>query len=237
MNNDNCLELKNIEFSFNKDKPIFNNFSMNVKRNSFTVIMGENGCGKSTLLNIIAGLKYENHGTIFLNNKDITGTITQQRDLAYVFQKAVLYPHLTVYQNIYFALSYYGLTNEEKDIKTKTILKQIKMSKYVNMKPRHLSQGQKQKISLAKAMVREPSLLLLDEPFAYLDKISQSELMNILIDLKESISTTVIFVSHNFESISNIADRLIVLKEGAIYFDGTPFEALNKEDSYLNSLL
>lgn len=233
MTND-ILRLENIAFSYhdkNKETKVLDSFSMSLEKETINVLMGSSGSGKTTLFRLISGLSYPDSGTILLHDKDVTKDIPQTRDLALLFQNPVLYPHLTVYQNVMMGLNYFGLKEEEKDIKVKKVLSLLKLTSRVNYKPRHLSGGEKEKVALAKAFVREPLLLLLDEPFHSIDPSGKKPLFDMLRQLKDEYHTTILMISHDFKEISDFADYVIILDKGRVHSKKTPIElAMNHDD-------
>ena len=233
----NGLTLKDISFAYkNKDKTltqVFEKLSFNIDKGDVLGLIGESGCGKTTLLRIISGALDPLEGTITLKDEDITDVMTRDRDIAFVFQKPVLYPHMSIYQNVCSALSYYGLTRDEIDFKAKEYLRKYKMIKYINYKPRHLSDGQKQKVCLMRAFIREPALLLMDEPFFNLDIKTKEELAeSCFSDIKEHEVTT-IFVTHNIEDAVRFSNKIMVIEEGKIKDFGEPFNVLKEPESSL----
>lgn len=234
------LSIENLSFSYRSKKEetkVFQSLDFNLEKETITVLMGESGSGKTTLFRLISGLSYPDSGKIYLKGKDITNDVPQTRELALLFQDPVLYPHLTVYQNIMMGLNYFGLKEDEKDIKVKKILALLKLTSRVNYKPRHLSGGEKEKVCLAKAFVREPPLLLLDEPFHSVDPLSKGPLFDILKQLKSEYHSTILMISHNFKEVSNFADKIIILKNGKVYSEKTPLELAMSTDDYEKQFL
>ena len=233
------LSIEGLCFSYKSKKEetkVFDSLDFNLEKETITVLMGESGSGKTTLFRLIAGLSYPDKGHIYLKGKDITEDIPQTRELALLFQNPVLYPHLTVYQNIMMGLNYFGLSEEEKDLKTKKILSLLKLTPRVNYKPRHLSGGEKEKVCLAKAFVREPPLLLLDEPFRGVDPQSKGLLLETLRQLMSEYHSTILMISHNFKEVSNFADKIVILKKGKVYSEKTPLDLALSNDDYEKQL-
>lgn len=234
------LSIENLSFSYKSKKEetkVFESLDFNLEKETITVLMGESGSGKTTLFRLISGLSYPDGGHIYFKDKDITNDVPQTRELALLFQNPVLYPHMTVYQNIMMGLNYFGLSEEEKDIKVKKILSLLKLTSRVNYKPRHLSGGEKEKVCLAKAFVREPPLLLLDEPFRGVDPQSKSLLFDLLKQLMGEYHSTILMISHNFKEVSNFADKIVILKNGKVYSEKTPLDLAMSSDDYERQFL
>ena len=231
------LKIKNLSFTYkNKDESIsevFKNFSLEINDGDIMALLGPSGAGKTTLLRLISGALDVNEGQIILNDEDITNVMVQDRDIAFVFQKPVLYPHMSIYQNICTALNDYGLSRDEVDHQAKLYLKKYNMVKYINFKPRHLSEGQKQKICLIRAFIREPALLLLDEPFFNLDNQTKEELSKMCFDEIKEHRVTTIFVTHNLEDAFRLANKILVIEDGEIKDFGEPYEVRESPKSTL----
>lgn len=214
------LKVDNISYTYkNKDgsiSDVFNNLSFEIKNGDIVALIGPSGAGKTTLLRLISGALDVQEGHIYLNDEDISNVMIRDRDIAFVFQKPVLFPHMSIYQNICSALNDYGLTRDEIDHHAKIYLKKYEMVKYINYKPRHLSDGEKQKICLIRAFIREPQLLLLDEPFFNLDVQTKEELSKMCFEEIKEHKVTTIFVTHNIEDAFRLANKLLVIEDGVI---------------------
>ncbi|WP_156286164.1 ABC transporter ATP-binding protein [Oceanivirga salmonicida] len=195
------FEFKNVSFKYN-DNYILENFSFSLDKGEILLIKGKSGIGKSTILRLISGLEILERGNIYLKNVDITNTSPEKRNIGYLFQNFALFPHLSVINNIKYAL---------RENTAEYWLNLVDMNKYVNNYPNELSGGEKQRVALARALANSPKLLLLDEPFSSLDE----ELKNTLrIDMKnilKSLNITTIIVSHDSND-SIIADKIIEIK-------------------------
>ena len=231
------LEIKNISYTYkNKDKTVSNVFadlSFSIEDGDILALVGPSGAGKTTLLRLISGGLDIQEGSIILNDEDISNVMIRDRDVAFVFQKPVLYPHASIYQNICLALSDYGLTRDEIDHQAKLYLKKYNMIKYINFKPRHLSEGQKQKVCLIRAYIREPSLLLLDEPFFNLDNQTKEELSKMCFEEIKEHKVTTIFVTHNLEDAFRLANKIMVIEEGKIKDFGETYKVRETPKSEL----
>lgn len=235
MKNEDILRIENLSFSYHDGKretKVFSSLSFSIEKEKIVAFMGESGSGKTTLFRLISGLNYPDNGRIYLSGKDITNDVPQTRELAMLFQNPVLYPHMTVYQNVMMGLNYFGLSEEEKDIKVKKVLSLLKLSSRVNYKPRHLSSGEKEKVCLAKAFVREPPLLLMDEPFHSIDPLGKRSLFDTLKTLKAEYHSTIFLISHDFKEVSDFADEIIILKNGNLYSSKSSIDLVLMADDY-----
>jgi ABC-type sugar transport system ATPase subunit len=228
------LEIRHLSKTFGKENAkAVDDLSLTLGDEShFVAIVGPSGCGKTTLLRLIAGLESQDQGSIIINGVDVSDVATQSRDLAMVFQNFVLYPHLTVYENILSALGHYGLSAMQKEEKVKSILAKLGLVPYVNYKPRHLSDGLKQKVCIAKAMVREPSLLLLDEPFSNIDPVSASSIQRDLKNLNKESGSMFLYVTHNLNEAKTLGDLIVYMSKGRVVQTGTYNDFLSKPKSY-----
>lgn len=210
--NEVIIEIDNLNKSFELDNSnslqVLNNISFSVKKGEFICIVGGSGCGKSTLLRTIAGLDIEHEGKLLVKEQEISGP-SKSRGL--VFQEARLFPWMTVEQNVLFALD--DGTKEEKQKKVKEILELVHLSDFANAYPKELSGGMAQRANIARALVDNPPVLLLDEPFGALDAFTKIQLQDELLSIKEKEGTTMIMVTHDIEEAVYLADRVIVLSE------------------------
>lgn len=201
----NCLEFKNISFAYN-DIKILDNFSFNVAQNEILMIKGKSGIGKSTILKLISGIEIANNGSILLNNKDISKEKIEKRNIAYLFQEYALFPHLTVAENISYALK------KNKTERVKELLKLIELENFENRYPYELSGGEKQRVALARAIANVPSIVLLDEPFSSLNIEIKNKLRLEIRNILKSLKISAIIVSHDADD-EIIADRIINLEK------------------------
>lgn len=212
----NELRLENLSYRYPKGDTALNSLSLCIKAGESVGIFGENGSGKSTLLKAIAGLISVDTGKIFLNGKEITDDIPQKRNVAFLFQQTFLYPHLTVYQNLKMGLNYYGLSESEIDLRIKEMLIALKITKKVNFRPSFLSEGEKQRIAIGKALIREPDLLLLDESFAHLDETNKTKSIELIRNLRAQLGFSVILVDHDAVNLTRLVDRVVRMEKGKI---------------------
>lgn len=204
------LELKDICFSYDREKEILHHVNLRVKEGEIVAILGGSGSGKSTLLNIVCGLESPSSGIVILDGQDITGLPCEKRGIGLVFQDYALFPHLNVEKNVGFALKSY------KEPIVGQMLDLVKMSAFKKRYPHELSGGEKQRVAIARSLAAQPKLLLLDEPFSNLDaglkKSVRQEIKEILLKAK----TTAILVTHDVEDAHDLANRIVYLKDGAV---------------------
>jgi ABC-type sugar transport system ATPase subunit len=212
------IKLKNVSTNF-----CLKNVNFKIKDGEFISILGPSGAGKSTLLNVISGL-IEYNGEIFFNDINIKTINTNKRKIGYLFQEAYLFPHLTVYENIAFGL-------KAKNIENKIIIKKIEMMlELFNIQnlifnyPNNLSGGEKKRVALARSIITEPEILLLDEPFSNLDQQNIEIIQNEIIKIHNTLKITTVLVTHNFEDAKKLADKVLVLINGKIM----QFDYVNK---------
>jgi multiple sugar transport system ATP-binding protein/inositol-phosphate transport system ATP-binding protein len=217
------LELKNISKYYGEVK-VLDQINLEIHPNEFFAFLGPSGSGKTTTLRIIAGLEELNSGKIYFDNKDITYATPGNRDIAMVFQSYALYPHMTVYENIAFPLKMDGLPKKQiLDLVNQSASK-VKIDHLLNRKPGQLSGGQQQRTALARAIVRQPKLFLLDEPLSNLDAKLRLETRVELKNLQKNLNVTTIYVTHDQEEAMTLANRIAVFLEGKIMQVGTPIE-------------
>jgi len=196
--------------------------ALNVERGSLTALLGPSGCGKTTLLRSIAGFETLDRGRILANGHDITALPIAKRGIGFVFQHYALFPHLTVAQNVAFSLKVRNVSKERRTSRVNELLALVQLDGYGARRPHELSGGQRQRIALARALAAEPSILLLDEPFGALDLHVRRDLRRWLRELHDRTGTTTLLVTHDADEAMEIADHLIVLRDGAVQQHGTP---------------
>ncbi len=212
IDNEIIIDIENLNKSFELENSnsleVLNNISFSVEKGEFVCIVGGSGCGKSTLLRTIAGLDLEYQGKLLVKDNEITGP-SKSRGL--VFQEARLFPWMTVEQNVLFALD--EGTKEEKLKRVKKVLELVHLSDFANSYPKELSGGMAQRANIARALVDNPPVLLLDEPFGALDAFTKIQLQDELLSIQEEEGTTMIMVTHDIEEAVYLADKVIVLSE------------------------
>lgn len=232
------ISIKNLKVTYeNKGSTIvaINDFNLEIKDGSFNVIVGYSGCGKTTLLRTIAGfVDYE--GEIYFDNIDISNLSTQERNIAYVSQQYVLYPHMTIFDNIASPLVIAKAPRAEIIARVKEVAEYLDISHCLTRKPKQLSGGQQQKVALARAIIKRPQLYLFDEPFSNFDIQSRSEARRMIKAAVKDYNMTAIYVTHDFDEAINLADNIIIMHEGKVELIGTPEELIDSKNKVVQEL-
>jgi len=232
------LGIKSIDKSFEQSCKVLDSISFTADQSEFLVILGPSGCGKTTLLRIIAGLEKSDSGKIYIAGRDVTETESKDRDVAMVFQNYALYPHMSVYENLAFALKIRKLAKDQIDNKVKTTANLLGLIDYLNRKPRQLSGGQRQRVALGRAIVRNPSLFLFDEPLSNLDAELRSQMRFELLALHRKIGATSIYVTHDQIEAMSLADNIVILNNGRQIGPAKPRELYdNPPDTFVAGFL
>ena len=202
-------------------------FSLDIKDKEFIVLVGPSGCGKSTTLRMVAGLEEISGGELYIGDRLVNDVAPKDRDIAMVFQNYALYPHMTVYDNIAFALKLRHTPKDEIDRRVKEAAEILDITQYLGRKPKAMSGGQRQRVAIGRAIVREPSVMLMDEPLSNLDAKLRNQMRAEIIKLREKIQTTFIYVTHDQTEAMTLGDRIVIMKDGFIQQVGTPQEVFN----------
>jgi multiple sugar transport system ATP-binding protein len=221
------LQLKGIEKSFGAVHTI-KGIDLVIERGEFVVFVGPSGCGKSTLLRLIAGLESISAGSIELDGRDITEMPSSKRDLAMVFQSYALYPHMSVYQNMSFALKLAKVPEAVIREKVERAAKILNLTIYLDRTPKELSGGQRQRVAIGRAIVRSPKVFLFDEPLSNLDAALRGQTRVEIAKLHRDLGATTIYVTHDQVEAMTLADRVVVLRDGRIEQVGTPLELYDR---------
>ena len=224
---DVIIAIEHISKSFG-DKKVLNDFTLNIKRGEFVTFLGPSGCGKTTMLRIIAGLSTADDGRVLMEGQDISTVPPHKRPLNTVFQRYALFPHLDVYDNIAFGLKLKKVPDEEIEKRVRRVLKLVAMSDYEDRDVDTLSGGQQQRIAIARAIVNQPKVLLLDEPLAALDLKMRKDMQIELKEMHKKLGITFIYVTHDQEEALTLSDTIVVMNEGKIQQIGTPTDIYNE---------
>ncbi len=209
------------------------NVSLVVEKSKITTLLGPSGCGKTTLLKVIAGLEKPSSGKVYFDGTDVTGLPPEKRNIGFVFQDLALFPHLDVYGNIAFGLKIRRYPNAEIRRRVREVLDLVGLDPDVFMRRKidELSGGQKQRVAIARALVIEPSVLLLDEPFAHLDYKIKQRLLSVLKRIQKETGTTVLYVTHDQNEAMAVSHYIAVMNNGRIIQYGPPEEVYEKPNS------
>ena len=202
-------------------------FNIDIKDKEFIVLVGPSGCGKSTTLRMVAGLEEISGGELYIDGKLCNDVAPKDRDIAMVFQNYALYPHMTVYENMAFYLKLKKLPKDEIDKKVREAAEILDITQYLDRKPKALSGGQRQRVAIGRAIVRDPKVLLMDEPLSNLDAKLRNQMRAEIIKLRQRINTTFIYVTHDQIEAMTLGDRIVIMKDGYIQQIGTPQEVFN----------
>ncbi|MFE1630854.1 ABC transporter ATP-binding protein [Brevibacillus reuszeri] len=224
------VELRGIMKKF-QNNVVVQDFNLQVEQGEFIAFLGPSGCGKTTTLNMIAGFLDPDGGDLLIKGQRMNGVPPYKRELGMVFQTYSLFPHMTVAENIAYGLKLRKVGKQEMQERVKRVLELVKLPNVADRYPKQLSGGQRQRIAIARALVIEPSLLLLDEPLSNLDAKLREELRDELKRLHQEIGVTTIFVTHDQEEALALSDRIVVLNHGFVEQIGTPLEIYNQPAS------
>jgi spermidine/putrescine transport system ATP-binding protein len=225
--NNNLIDLVNISKSYDNNI-VLDELNLSVKENEFVTLLGPSGCGKTTTLRILGGFENPDKGQVIFGGKDITNLSPNKRTLNTVFQKYALFTHMTIAENIAFGLKIKGKSKTYIDDKIKYALKLVNLEGFENRIPNSLSGGQQQRIAIARAIVNEPKVLLLDEPLGALDLKLRQDMQYELIRLKNELGITFIYVTHDQEEALTMSDTIVVMNQGYIQQIGTPEDIYNE---------
>ena len=225
------LSLRNIKKVYDNKVTAVDDFNLEIKDKEFVVFVGPSGCGKSTTLRMIAGLEEISGGELYIDDKLVNSIAPKDRDIAMVFQNYALYPHMTVYENMAFALKLRKTPKKEIDEKVREAAEILGITEYLNRKPKALSGGQRQRVAIGRAIVRAPKVMLMDEPLSNLDAKLRNQMRAEIIKLRHRIDTTFIYVTHDQTEAMTLGDRIVIMKDGFIQQIGTPQEVFNHPDN------
>ncbi len=222
-----ALRLIDIQKSYGENR-VLADVNLEIAAGEFVVVVGPSGCGKTTMLRVIAGLEMPDSGDIVMFDENVTDMSPGQRQVAMVFQSYALYPHLTVYKNLEFALDLAGLTRDEKRKRIADTANTLALTDYLDRKPAELSGGQRQRVALGRALVRQPRLFLFDEPLSNLDAGLRMNTRIEIAALHRALGTPIIYVTHDQTEAMTLANRIVVMRAGRIEQVGAPLELYNR---------
>ena len=203
-------------------------FNLEIADKEFIVLVGPSGCGKSTTLRMVAGLEEITRGDLYIDDTRVNDVAPKDRDIAMVFQSYALYPHMTVRENLEFPLKLRKIPKEEIDQRVNEAAQILGIVQYLDRKPKALSGGQRQRVAIGRAIVREPKVLLMDEPLSNLDAKLRNQMRSEIIKLRQRINTTFLYVTHDQTEAMTLGDRIVIMKDGEVQQIGTPQEVFNK---------
>ena len=206
------------------DKPSVDQLDLEIQDGEFLVLVGPSGCGKSTSLRMLAGLEQVNSGRILIGDKDVTNVAPKNRDIAMVFQNYALYPHMTVRENMGFALKIAGTPKDEINKRVDEAARILDLEPYLERKPKALSGGQRQRVAMGRAIVRKPQVFLMDEPLSNLDAKLRVQTRTQIASLQRELGVTTVYVTHDQTEALTMGDRIAVLAGGLLQQCGTPQE-------------
>jgi len=221
-----AVELKGVVKSFGKLVAV-QRMNLEIEEGSFVTLLGPSGCGKTTLLRMIAGLETPTEGEIYIEGKLVNDIPIHKRNLGMIFQNYALFPHKNIFDNVGFGLKYKGVPKEEIKKKVLQALEMVRLPGVEKRMPSQLSGGQQQRIALARAIVMEPVVLLMDEPLSALDENLREEMRREIDNLQNVIGITTIFVTHDQREALSMSDKIVVMKDGVMQQEGNPEEVYN----------
>ena len=213
------------------DVHVIKDVSLDIKSQSFTVLVGPSGCGKSTMLRMIAGLEDINSGTISIDGEIVNDLPPKQRNIAMVFQSYALYPHMTVFDNMAFGLKLEKRSKDEINERVQEAARILQIEDYLLRKPKQLSGGQRQRVAIGRAITRKPKVFLFDEPLSNLDAALRVQMRVELAKLHDQLNATMIYVTHDQTEAMTLANDIVVLDEGIVSQKGTPMELYNNPNN------
>ena len=216
------VSLKNVKKIYDNKVTAVHDFNLEIADKEFIVLVGPSGCGKSTTLRMIAGLEDISEGDLVIGGKRMNDVEPKDRDIAMVFQSYALYPHMTVYENMAFALKLRKVPKEEIDKKVREAAEILDITQYLDRKPKALSGGQRQRVAIGRAIVRDPQVFLMDEPLSNLDAKLRVTMRTEIRRIQQKLGITAIYVTHDQSEAMSISDEIIIMKKGVVAQMGSP---------------
>ena len=220
--------LKGLKKVYDNKVTAVHDVNLHIADKEFIVLVGPSGCGKSTTLRMVAGLEEISDGELYIDGRLVNDVAPKDRDIAMVFQNYALYPHMTVYDNLAFALKLRKTPKDVIDKKVREVAEILDITQYLERKPKALSGGQRQRVAIGRAMVRDPKVFLMDEPLSNLDAKLRNQMRAEIIKLRSRIDTTFMYVTHDQTEAMTLGDRIVIMKDGYVNQIGTPVEVFNK---------
>ena len=221
------VSLKHIFKIYDGNVTAVDDFNLEIADKEFIVLVGPSGCGKSTTLRMVAGLEDISKGELYIDQRQVNDVEPKDRDIAMVFQSYALYPHMTVRENMAFPLKLRKVPQEEINRRVNQAAEILDITQYLDRKPKALSGGQRQRVAIGRAIVREPKVLLMDEPLSNLDAKLRNQMRAEIIKLRQRIDTTFVYVTHDQTEAMTLGDRIVIMKSGVVQQIGTPQEVFN----------
>ena len=218
------VQLENVSKIYGGDVHAVKDVSLNIRDQEFVVLVGPSGCGKTTTLRMVAGLEEISAGSIIIGDRVVNDVAPKDRDIAMVFQNYALYPHMTVFKNLAFALKLRKVPRKEIEERVNWAAKTLGLEELLDRRPRQLSGGQRQRVAVGRAIVRKPRVFLFDEPLSNLDAKLRVTTRAELKKLQQDLKTTTIYVTHDQEEAMTLGDRVVVMHGGEIHQSGSPLE-------------
>ncbi|MBR3298448.1 MAG: sn-glycerol-3-phosphate ABC transporter ATP-binding protein UgpC [Clostridia bacterium] len=220
--------LKGLKKVYDNKVTAVHDVNLEIKDKEFIVLVGPSGCGKSTTLRMVAGLEEISDGELYIDGRLVNDVAPKDRDIAMVFQNYALYPHMTVYDNLAYALKLRKTPKAEIKKKVLEVAEILDITQYLERKPKALSGGQRQRVAIGRAMVRDPKVFLMDEPLSNLDAKLRNQMRAEIIKLRSRIDTTFMYVTHDQTEAMTLGDRIVIMKDGYVNQIGTPQEVFNR---------
>ena len=227
MEGKNTIVFDHVEKIYQKNK-VIEDLNLTIPAGQRLILLGPSGCGKSTTLRMVAGLEEISKGELYIDGKLVNDVEPKDRDIAMVFQSYALYPHMTVRENMEFPLKLKKVPKEEIQQRVDQAAEILGITQYLDRKPKALSGGQRQRVAIGRAIVREPKVLLMDEPLSNLDAKLRNQMRAEIIKLRQRINTTFIYVTHDQTEAMTLGDRIVIMKDGFIQQIGTPQEVFDQ---------
>ncbi|WDP90487.1 MAG: ABC transporter ATP-binding protein [Desulfobacter sp.] len=225
------VKFSNIEKRFGKVKAV-KPMDLDIPEGSLVTLLGPSGCGKTTLLRMLAGLETPTTGDIYIKGKRINDTPIHKRNLGMIFQNYALFPHKTIFDNVAFGLKYRGFSKSEMQARVEKALETVRLPGVGSRMPSQLSGGQQQRIALARAIVIEPDVLLMDEPLSALDENLREDMRREIDNLQQELGVTTIFVTHDQREALSMSDKVVVMKDGEVQQEGSPEDVYNESANH-----